>query len=147
MAVLSGFKKFLLRGNVVDLAVAVVVGAAFTAIVTSITAKVIQPLIAALGGERSVEGFGFRILKDNPATFVDLGAVISTTINFVLVASVIYFFVVLPINHFNERLKAKKGLEEPDEPASERDLLEEIRNLLAAQATCGADASAPPKLP
>ena len=143
MPLLGGFRKFILRGNVVDLAVAVVVGAAFTAIVTAFTAKIIQPLLAALGGSKSVDGLGVQIIKGNPATFLDFGAVISAAINFILVAAIIYFFVVLPINTLNERRKAK-NIVDPDEPASERELLEEIRDLLAKQAKSSPSHSATP---
>ena len=140
MAVLDGFKKFLLRGNVVDLAVAVVVGAAFTAIVTAFTNKIIQPLIAVLGGDHATDGLGVKILKDNPSTFLDFGAVISAAINFVIVAAIIYFFIVLPINTLNERRKSKQG-PDAEEPASEVELLEQIRDLLAAQAKASKAAS------
>ncbi|MGL6234889.1 MAG: large conductance mechanosensitive channel protein MscL [Segniliparus sp.] len=145
MPLLSGFKKFILRGNVVDLAVAVVVGAAFTAVVTAFTAKIIEPLIAALGGSKSVDGLGFRLIKGNPATFLDFGAVISAVINFVLVAAIIYLFVVLPINTLNERRKAKNG-PDPEEPASERELLEEIRDLLAKQSKPSSHSATPPSV-
>ena len=73
---LSGFKEFLMRGNVVELAVAVVVGSAFTAIVTAFTDKIVNPLVAALGGSPEF-GLGFHIREGNPATFVDFGAVIT----------------------------------------------------------------------
>ncbi|EFV14191.2 large-conductance mechanosensitive channel protein MscL [Segniliparus rugosus] len=146
---LGGFKKFLLRGNVVDLAVAVVVGAAFTAIVTAFTNKIIQPLIAVLGGDHATAGLGFKILKDNPATFLDFGAVISAAINFILVAAIIYFFIVLPLNTLTD-LRKTKEIPESEAPPSEIELLEQIRDLLAAQtkaasAQGGLHAAAPEK--
>ncbi|MCX6494126.1 MAG: MscL family protein, partial [Rhodococcus sp.] len=78
---LKGFKDFLLRGNVVDLAVAVVVGAAFTAIVTAFTTNIINPLVAAVGGSNEL-GWGIKILSSNDATFINIGAVITAIINF-----------------------------------------------------------------
>ena len=122
---LKGFKDFLLKGNVIDLAVAVVVGAAFTAIVTAFSDNIIDPLIATLGGSDEM-GFGFQI-TDNPETFVNIGAVITAGINFVIVAAVVYFVLILPYNHAKERFGGpKKGPE-----ATETELLAEIRDLLA----------------
>lgn len=122
---LKGFKDFLLKGNVIDLAVAVVVGAAFTAIVTAFSDNIIDPLVAALGGSDEM-GFGFQI-TDNPETFVNIGAVITAGINFVIIAAVVYFVLILPYNHAKERFGGpKKGPE-----ATETELLTEIRDLLA----------------
>jgi large conductance mechanosensitive channel len=76
-AIIKSFRDFVLRGNVVDLAVAVVIGTAFAAVVTSFTAGVITPLLAAAGGVEA-PGLGFSIRSDNPdATFVDIGAVVT----------------------------------------------------------------------
>src|SRR5680860_926784 len=86
----KGFKDFILRGNVVDLAVAVVIGAAFATVITSFTAGVINPLIASAGGGDS-PGLGFFVREGNAATFVDFGGIITALINFVIVAAVIYF--------------------------------------------------------
>lgn len=127
---LKGFKDFLLKGNVVDLAVAVVIGAAFTAIVKAFTDNIIQPLIAALGGAGAADGLGFRIFADNEATFVNFGAVITAAINFVMIAAVIYFVIVLPVT----KLKERKKVEGDDAAAkTEAELLSEIRDLLAAK--------------
>ncbi|MFP5347364.1 MAG: large conductance mechanosensitive channel protein MscL [Actinomycetes bacterium] len=125
---LKGFKDFLMRGNVVDLAVAVVIGAAFTAVVTAFTEKLLNPLIASFGGVKA-QGLGFRIVSGNPATFLDFGAVITAIVNFVIVAAVVYFLVVLPMNRLSQRLK--KG-EEPEVQAPTPDvlLLQEIRDIL-----------------
>ena len=129
---LSGFKEFIMRGNVIDLAVGVVIGAAFTSIVTAFTDNLLQPLINAVGGNDAADGLGFRILSDNPATFMDFGSVISATINFLLVAAVVYFVIVAPMNKFNEIREAK--LQTPaEEEITEADLLTEIRDLLAKQ--------------
>ncbi|MFG1785252.1 large-conductance mechanosensitive channel protein MscL [Rhodococcus oryzae] len=121
---LKGFKEFLLRGNVLDLAVAVVVGAAFTAIVTSFTENIVNPLVASLGGSNEM-GFGFQI-TDSPETFVNLGAVLSAVINFVLIAAVVYFVLIVPFNSVKERF-----MTEEEKEATDIELLTEIRNLLA----------------
>lgn len=127
---LKGFKDFLLRGNVVDLAVAVVVGTAFTAIVTAFTRFIINPLIAAVGGA-DAPGLGFFIRAGNQATFIDIGALITAIINFVIIAAVVYFLIVLPVN----TIKARRRSGEEAGPAEPTDveLLAEIRDLLAAQ--------------
>ncbi|MCQ9343910.1 large conductance mechanosensitive channel protein MscL [Corynebacterium sp. 153RC1] len=128
---LKGFKDFILRGNVVELAVAVVIGSAFTAIVTAFSDYIINPMIASIGGA-DVSGLGFHIISSNPATFVDFGAVITAAINFLIVAAVVYFILVAPMNKLNEMQAARKGVqEEPEAPASiEAELLTEIRDLL-----------------
>lgn len=131
---LKGFKDFILRGNVVELAVAVVIGTAFTAIVTAFTNHLINPLIASLGGA-DVSGLGFHIRSGNAATFLDFGAVITAAINFIIIAAVVYFILVAPMNKLNEMAAKRKGIqEEEDAPASiEAELLEEIRDLLKNQ--------------
>ncbi|MGW6693376.1 large conductance mechanosensitive channel protein MscL [Rhodococcus sp. NPDC054953] len=121
---LKGFKDFLLKGNVLDLAVAVVVGAAFTAIVTAFTDNIVNPLVASVGTAEL--GFGFQITS-NPETFVNIGAVISAAINFVIIAAVVYFILIVPYTHAKSRfVTAEEALE-----ATEVDLLTEIRDLLA----------------
>lgn len=132
---LQGFRDFIMRGNVVDLAVAVVIGGAFTAIVTAFSDHLINPLIAVLGNPE-VEGLGFELRPGNSATFVDVGAVITAVINFLLVAAVIYFVIVMPMNKLNELRAKRLGLDEPEveEVAPEVALLEEIRDVLKAQA-------------
>lgn len=131
---LKGFKDFILRGNVVELAVAVVIGTAFTAIVTAFTNHLINPLIASLGGA-DVSGLGFHIRSGNEATFLDFGAVITAALNFIIIAAVVYFILVAPMNKLNEMAAKRKDIqEEEDAPASiEAELLEEIRDLLKNQ--------------
>ncbi|TNM00572.1 large conductance mechanosensitive channel protein MscL [Corynebacterium tapiri] len=131
---LTGFKEFIMRGNVIQLAVGVVIGSAFTAIVTSITKSVIYPIIAAFG-EPSAPGLGFHLRSGNPATFVDLSAVITAVINFFLVAAVVYFIIVLPMNKLVEAQKRRAGVDEESADPTETELLAEIRDLLASQAT------------
>lgn len=128
----KGFRDFFLRGNVIDLAIAVVVGAAFGAVVTSFTNGVVNPLISSIGSA-DAPGLGFFIRDGNPATFVDFGGVISAALNFLIVAAVVYFVLVLPMN---ELLEMRKRGEVPEVVATPEDvaLLQEIRDLLAAQA-------------
>ncbi|MDK6564827.1 MAG: large conductance mechanosensitive channel protein MscL [Corynebacterium pyruviciproducens] len=129
----EGFKAFLMRGNVVDLAVAVVVGAAFTSIVNAFTSNIIKPLIAALGGAE-VKGFGIHIISGNPATFIDFGALITAVINFLIVASVVYFLFVLPMNKYKEVRARQLGLDpKAEEVPADVALLTEIRDMMAAE--------------
>ena len=109
-----------------DLAVAVVVGAAFTAIVTAFTNNIINPLIAAVGGANDL-GWGLPDLSDNPATFINIGAVITAVINFVIIAAVVYFILIVPANAAKKRFITEPG----DKKASEADLLIQIRDILA----------------
>ena len=90
---MDGFKKFLLRGNLIDLAVAVVIGLAFAAIITALVADLITPLIAAIGGKPSFSGLTFTV---NHSMF-KYGDFINALVTFVIIAAVIYFLVVLPV--------------------------------------------------
>lgn len=126
---LKGFREFILRGNVVDLAVGVVIGAAFTAIVTALTDNFVYPLIAVFG-DPEVGGLAFQLRPGNEATTIDLGAIITAAINFLLVAAVIYFFIVMPMNKFSEAQKRRQGVEEETIDPTETELLAEIRDLL-----------------
>lgn len=133
---MKGFKDFILRGNVIELAVAVVVGTAFTAIVTAFSTSVISPIIAATGGSPEF-GLGFHIIKNNPATYVDIGAVITAAINFLIIAAVVYFLMILPMNKLAELPKKRHSTATPTAPEKEKPtadpqlaLLEEIRDLL-----------------
>jgi len=134
---LQGFKAFLLRGNIVDLAVAVVVGTAFTALVKSLVDNIFTPLIAAIGGQPSFQNLTFRI-HHSEFTY---GKFINDLITFVIVAAVIYFVVVLPLSKLNERRHRGEVPEQEDPVLSdEARLLIEIRDLLAAR---GGDAGKP----
>ncbi|MCX8559837.1 large-conductance mechanosensitive channel protein MscL [Mycolicibacterium mucogenicum] len=123
---LKGFKAFLAQGNIVDLAVAVVIGAAFTTLVKAFTDQVIQPLISSIGagGDHSYGILRVHLLGDN---YMDWNAVLSATINFVLVAAVIYFVVVLPYSKF--RAAKEDAIKE------EVELLKQIRDLLDNKAS------------
>lgn len=126
---LKGFKDFLLRGNVVDLAVAVVIGSAFSAVVTSFTDKIIRPLLNAITPPNS-EGLGIRLVPGKDSTYIDFSAVITAAINFVMVAFVVYFAIVLPLKAVQQR--RKRGEEAgPSEP-KDIEVLKEIRDLLQA---------------
>ena len=91
---LEGFKRFLLRGNVVDLAVAVVGGAAFTGVVTAFVKDLLTPLLAAIGGQPDFSGMYFTI---NNSKFL-FGDFINAIVSFVIVAAVVYFLVVVPMS-------------------------------------------------
>ena len=128
---LKGFKDFIMRGNVVELATAVIIGSAFTAIVTSVTDSIIQPIINSFGSAE-VDGLGFQI-TDNKSTLVDFGAVITAAINFLIIAAVVYFLIVMPLNKLTEASKRRQGVN-PEAPApTSEELLAEIRDLLQAQ--------------
>ena len=129
---LQGFKDFLLRGNIVDLAVAVVIGTAFTALVSTFTGAIIEPVINSFGGA-SVDGLSFRIIDSNKATTVDIAAVINAIITFLITAAVVYFIFVVPSKKLMERL-AKGEEEEPEGPSEDVLLLREIRDLLGGDA-------------
>jgi large conductance mechanosensitive channel len=126
---LRQLRDFLLRGNVVDLAVAVVLGAAFGAVVTSAVQDLITPLIAAIGGKPDFGGLAFRL---NGAEF-RYGAFLNALLSFLLIGTVVFFFIVKPVNLLMERRKA--GLE-PEAKAVPEDvaLLAEIRDLLKQRA-------------
>jgi large conductance mechanosensitive channel len=127
---LKGFKDFVLRGNVVDLAVAVVIGAAFTAVVAAFTASFLTPLINLVSGGGEVGG-RFTI---NGQDFT-YGAFISQVITFALTAAVVYLLVVLPMKALIER--RQRGDEPGPAQPTQVDLLVEIRDLLRAQQGTG----------
>ncbi|HKA82948.1 MAG TPA: large conductance mechanosensitive channel protein MscL [Acidimicrobiales bacterium] len=118
------FREFITRGNVIDLAVAVVIGLAFTAIINAVVAGLITPLIGMIGGN-DYKDLDFTI---NGSTF-EYGLVINAIIQFLLIATAVFFLIVKPINVMNER--RRRGLEpDPVELSDEAALLTEIRDLL-----------------
>jgi large conductance mechanosensitive channel len=123
---IKGFKDFLLRGNIVDLAVAVVIGTAFTALVAAFTASFLQPLIGLIAGG-GVKG-GTATVDGQVFTW---GAFINALITFVLTAAVVYFVVVLPMKAIMER--RQRGEEAGPVVPTQVELLVEIRDLLRAQ--------------
>ena len=106
---LSGFKQFVLRGNVVDLAVGVVIGAAFGGVVTAFVKSLIEPLIAMLVGKPDFTAVTFTIR----GTVFPIGAFITALVNFLLVAAAIYFFVVTPINALIARSRRSQAPADP----------------------------------
>jgi large conductance mechanosensitive channel len=106
--VLKEFRTFILRGNLVDLAVAVVIGAAFTAVVNALVKDIITPLIAALGGEPDFGDLKFTI---NGSQFA-YGDFINAVLTFLIVAAVVFFLVVKPMNELMERFKTEPPVEE-----------------------------------
>lgn len=129
---LKGFKEFVLRGNIVELAVAFVIGVAFATLVNTFVSAIITPILAVITPGQ-VQGFGFRLRSDNPATFIDLGVIINSVIVFVLTAALIYFVLVVPMNKFKERRAARAGVVEEVPEPTQAELLAEIRDLLRAQ--------------
>jgi large conductance mechanosensitive channel len=121
---IKGFRDFLLRGNIVDLAVAVVIGVAFGAVVGSLVKDVITPLIGAIFGQPD-----FSAITLGP---ILIGNFLNAVVSFVIIAAVIYFMVVLPMNHIMEMRKKSTG-DEPPAPTNEEGLLTEIRDELRAQ--------------
>ena len=129
---LKGFKEFIMRGNIVDLAVAVVIGTAFAAVVDTIVSSLISPLLARLGGAE-VGAFGIQLGADgNMATLINIGAIINALVIFTLTAAVVYFAIVVPMNKV---AALRRGDEDPEEEEVAEDVLvlQEIRDLLKQQ--------------
>jgi large conductance mechanosensitive channel len=124
---LKGFREFIMRGNVVDLAIAVVVGTAFTALVKAFVADILTPIIAAIAGKPNFGSLTFTI---NNSQFL-YGDLINALITFVSVAAAVYFFVVVPLNKLAAR--RARGQAPVDEVPPDIALLTEIRDLLASQ--------------
>ena len=129
---MKGFKDFVMQGNVIDLAVGVVIGAAFTALITAFVDNLIQPVINVFGGS-NVDGLAFTIT--NESTTVDIGAIASAVIAFLITAAVVYFVFVLPITKARAFDRKRRGLPDEEEGGAPEDvvLLSEIRDLLQAQ--------------
>src|SRR5215469_9093260 len=108
----KGFRSFLMRGNLIDLAVAVVIATAFTAVVTAIVKDLITPLIAAIGGEPNFGGLAFTVHK---STF-HYGDFINALVSFVIIGAVVYFIIVSPMNTLMTRLNRNKAATERDCP-------------------------------
>lgn len=124
---LKEFREFILRGNVVDLAVAVIIGTAFGAVVTSLVKDIFTPLIAAIIGEPSFAALAFEI----NGTPIKYGAFLDALFAFLSIAAVVFFFLVKPMNTFLAMRKKDDAHPEPEAPAEDVRLLTEIRDLLA----------------
>ncbi|MGB7449156.1 MAG: large conductance mechanosensitive channel protein MscL [Ornithinimicrobium sp.] len=125
----QGFKEFILRGNIVELAVAVVIGTAFAAVVDTVVSSLISPMLARVGGA-DVGAFGIQLGADgNMATLINIGAIINAVVIFVLTAAVVYFIVIVPMNKL---MTLRRTDEEPhlEEKSEDILLLTEIRDLL-----------------
>ncbi|MFF7609274.1 large conductance mechanosensitive channel protein MscL [Streptomyces parvulus] len=149
-SVWQGFKAFLMRGNVIDLAVAVVIGAAFTNIVNSVVKGVINPLIGAFGTQ-SLDSYS-SCLKGpctgtgDTATGVRIlwGSVLGATLTFLITAAVVYFLMVLPMAKYLARVEARRKAKESAVEiieVTELEVLKEIRDELVAQRGAGPDRS------
>lgn len=126
---LKGFKNFIMQGNVIDLAVAVVIGTAFAAVINALVENVLMPLISALVGAPNFDSFAAVTLNGNQILF---GVLLTQVVNFLLVAAAIYFVVVVPMNKMIEARNRRHG--EPEEAEDESiTLLKEIRDQLTAQ--------------
>ncbi len=125
-----------MKGNVVDLAVAVVIGAAFGAVVNSLVENILMPLIAALVGSADFDAFAVLTINGVDIKF---GVFLTVLVNFILVAAAIYFVVVMPMNHMIARRNAKLGIKEEAPPVDPQlELLTEIRDALTARPSGGA---------
>jgi large conductance mechanosensitive channel len=131
---LTGFKNFIMRGNVIDLAVAVVIGAAFTGVVNAIVENIFNPLIGALFQADSLDQ---SLILNIGSAEVKFGAVIGAILTFLIVAAVVYFVFVLPINTMKQHADARRkaGVVKDNAPVTEIDVLTECRDLLARSTT------------
>jgi large conductance mechanosensitive channel len=141
-SVWQGFKAFLMRGNVVDLAVAVVIGAAFTNIVNSVVKGLINPLVGAIGTQ-NLDSYSSCLspnCEGQEGIQLLWGSVLGATLTFVITAAVVYFLMVLPMSKYLARVearrKAKEGTHEVIE-VTELEVLKEIRDALVAQRGSG----------
>lgn len=124
---MSGFRKFLLRGNVVDLAIAVVIGAAFGTVVQALVKDLITPLIGAIGGTPDFSAVAFTV---NSSRFL-IGDFINALLSFIIIAAVVYYFVVLPVG----RLMARFSPDQPA-PAPTRECPECLSKIPVAASRC-----------
>lgn len=122
----KGFKEFIMRGNVIDLAVAVVIGAAFNTVVERVVGSLINPIIGVVFKADSLDTALMVPIGDS---FIAFGAVIGAIINFLIVAAVVYFIFVLPMN----KARSMRPAEEVEAAPTQEELLTEIRDLLRAQ--------------
>ncbi|MEX5265941.1 large conductance mechanosensitive channel protein MscL [Kocuria sp. CPCC 205231] len=125
---LRGFKEFIIKGNVLDLAVAVIIGAAFAQVVNALVESVLMPAISALVGSPNFDSFAMITLNGNDIRF---GVLLTALVNFLLVAAAVYFAIVLPMNKMIEARNRRLGIAPADEEADPQvQLLTEIRDAL-----------------
>ena len=141
---IKGFRDFITRGNVLELAVAVVIGTAFTAVVTSVVENLINPVIAAIG---SPDTAGLATpLRDFPEATINWDAIVTALINFFIIAAVVYAVFVAPMNRYR-KLRARGDEDEPGAPPEDVLLLQEIRDLLRRQQGLPPTTTAPTEAP
>lgn len=145
---MKGFKAFLLRGNVVELAVAVVIGAAFSKIVDAFVKGIINPVVGLIGTQ-NLDGYTWCLKAQcqvsatgeiKSGVVIAYGSVLGSALTFTITAAVVYFGLILPMTKFNERRKA--GKDEAPAVVTEVELLAEIRDLLARE-SAGRNARVP----
>lgn len=151
LGLLSGFKAFLMRGNVVELAVAVVVGTAFSKIVDAVVKGFVNPLVGAVG-TKNLDDYSSCLrgpCEVDPATGeivsgipISWGTALSASLTFLITAAVVYFLMILPMNKYKERQAARNPAIESDTWPSEVELLAEIRDVLISQRNGSHDAAA-----
>jgi large conductance mechanosensitive channel len=127
---LKGFKEFLSRGNIVDLSIAVVIGTAFTALVTAFTKSLVEPLINRVGAGKNSQ-HGILRFDIGGGQAIDLNILLSAFINFILVAAVVYFLIVVPYNRLRKRGEVEQAQD------TELSILTEIRDLMSVDGTTG----------
>ncbi|MCC6007369.1 MAG: large-conductance mechanosensitive channel protein MscL [Rhodobacteraceae bacterium] len=133
---LKEFRTFIARGNVMDMAVGIIIGAAFTAIVNSLVGDLINPVISLLTGGMDFSGLGLRLAEGDDAAVFAYGNFIMAVINFLIIAWVV-FLLVKGVNRVKERASREQPEPEPEAPVgpSQEELLAEIRDLLRARAS------------
>ncbi|EYT51740.1 large conductance mechanosensitive channel protein MscL [Kocuria sp. WN036] len=125
---LKGFREFIMKGNVLDLAVAVIIGAAFAQVVNAMVEAVLMPLISALVGSPNFDSFAVLTVNGNDIRF---GVLLTALVNFLLVAAAVYFAIVLPMNKMIEARNRRLGIDPTQEEADAQvQLLTEIRDAL-----------------
>ncbi len=131
---IRGFRDFIMRGNIVDLAVAVVIGTAFASVVNVVVTSLVSPLLARAGGA-DVPAFGIQLgVEGNEATLINIGAIINALIIFLITAAVVYFLIVVPMNKVIEHRRRDED-PEPEQTAEDVLVLREIRDLLRQRDT------------
>lgn len=129
---LKGFKDFIMKGNVLDLAVAVIIGAAFGQIVTALVEAVLMPAVSAVVGSPNFDAFAVLTVNGNELRF---GVLLTAVVNFLLVAAAVYFAIVLPMNRVIEARNRRLGIAPGEEEADAQvQLLTEIRDALRERA-------------
>lgn len=139
LGMFKGFREFIMQGNVVDLATAVVIGAAFAGVINALVENVLMPLISALVGSPDFDSFAVLELNGNALRF---GVLLTQVVNFLLIAGAIYFVVIVPMNKMVAARNKILGIDPEPEPLEpDVQLLTEIRDLLASRPDLAASAA------